>query len=95
MGEQVQELLERSESKALEFKTDLHDQGQAAALIAAMANSGGGQIVLGANERAGIKGHSLPPAVRSNEGTSRGAMLFSRDRSSSARLGRQAVVRVT
>jgi hypothetical protein len=63
-GQQVQELLARPESKVLEFKTDLHDQEQAAALIAAMANSGGGQIVLGTNENADAVGLEDPERTR-------------------------------
>lgn len=44
---EVDQLLQSPESADLEFKAELHDEEQAARLIAAMANSGGGKIVLG------------------------------------------------
>lgn len=44
---EVEQLLQSPESADLEFKADLYDEGQAAGLIAAMANSGGGKIVFG------------------------------------------------
>jgi predicted HTH transcriptional regulator len=47
---EVEQLINSSESEGLEFEAELNDKGQAARLIAAMANSGGGKIVLGAEE---------------------------------------------
>lgn len=55
-GGRVQELLGQPESKTLEFKTDLGDPEQAAQLFAAMANSGGGQVVVGVNDDQGPVG---------------------------------------
>jgi predicted HTH transcriptional regulator len=47
---EFRELLDRPESEALEFKTDLREPAAAAQLVSALANSGGGHIVLGARE---------------------------------------------
>ncbi len=61
---QVEGLLQQPESKDLEFKAELTDPGQAAQLVAAMANSGGGRIVLGAAEGAEPVGLDDPEQTR-------------------------------
>ncbi len=60
----IRQLLNQPESEGLEFKSELRDPEQAAALIAAMANSGGGQIVLGANESSEAVGLQNPAQTR-------------------------------
>lgn len=63
-ADQVGALLRSPESDSLEFKTDLKDPGQAARLISAIANSGGGRIVVGASPGKGPVGLENPDRTR-------------------------------
>jgi predicted HTH transcriptional regulator len=59
------ELLDRPESEALEFKSDLREPRAAAQLVSSLANSGGGHIVLGAREQRGpVVGLDNPEQTR-------------------------------
>lgn len=64
LAAQITDLLSQGESSSLEFKNDLRSKEQAAELIAAMANSGGGAIVVGVDDRGGPVGLSHPERSR-------------------------------
>lgn len=58
---QIRELLRRGENSSVEIKTRLRDPGTLARLIAALANTAGGAIIVGADERGSF--HGVEPDV--------------------------------
>jgi predicted HTH transcriptional regulator len=62
-GEQITSLVNRPESASLAFEPALGDPDQAAVLIAAVANSGGGDIIFGVAEPGNLVGLDDPAAA--------------------------------
>jgi predicted HTH transcriptional regulator len=58
--ETLSELVSLPESESLEFKRTLRDRGMAARELSALANSGGGRIVIGVDDRTGLVGDPDP-----------------------------------
>ncbi len=60
LGLDLNQLLKKGEDEHLEFKVDVPGPASAAQSIASLANSGGGQLVVGVDERSGIVGLNDP-----------------------------------
>lgn len=66
--ELVRELLKQPESATLEFKRDVVDQSVVAKILASFANTDGGYLVVGVDERVGVAGCDLKTLRRVVDG---------------------------